>query len=225
VAGWNPEKKVIEIRVYWADGDIDEATITGKEGDAYLVDYTFIGGKGAVTSMKARFTVVDENTITWGPAGKKSSTWKRAAPASGTDSSVDMVDYYSYFVGEWKVIAEEAGQRTEGTFVVDLGPSGKSHVTRLTMADRCGDGVYGRDPLTGRWTGTGFESDGTLWQEVFSPPKRKLRPGTSFTSRGTRKTSDGTKSTCVSKLTIVDENTFTAESPDATFRLTRKCGQ
>jgi hypothetical protein len=219
VAGWNPDEKVIEVRVYWSDGDIDEATITGKEGNAFICDYKFIGGTGKSVSRDATFTVVDQDTLVWGDSENK-STWKRVK-GSGTTPTVNYVDYYSYFVGQWRA-TEEDTEGVEGLFSVDVGPSGKCHLTRFQFGERRGDGIYGRDPINGRWTGTGLEMDGTFWQQVFAPPRgNAVRPGMSFNVRQTLKHGDGSKTQEIMKLSIIDTNKFVTETPEAKFTLFR----
>lgn len=142
-------------------------------------------------------------------------------PKAVADESQQQVAYYSCFVGEWKVTLE--GSQTEGTFLVKVGPSERCHMTWFTFGDQTSEGIYGCDPSSGRWTGVGFNADGTRWSEVFAKPQGpKLKPGDSFASDNEEVTVDKAKTTHVSQIRIVDDHTFTAESPQKKWKFVRK---
>lgn len=135
------------------------------------------------------------------------------------DESEKFTGYYSYFVGEWKVAID--GVDVQGAFIVTLAPSKRCHITKFHFGDQRSEGVYGYDPTSGKWTGTGFTSEGTRWKQVFGKPKGKIAAGAVFEIGDDRTSIDGETESATNTLNVIGTKTFTVEDSDGLYRFTK----
>lgn len=130
-------------------------------------------------------------------------------------SSADEVEarayhkYFEYFLGEWSVTVE-GDDEASGSWTVKMSPAGCSHTAVLELGDDIGHGVYGYDPVSGSWLGTGFSTKAGRWIEALKKTDADSpRPGDVIDYSGKTIANHGTERLAKMHLKVIDQSAFT----------------
>ena len=116
----------------------------------------------------------------------------------------DFYKFYSFYQAKWQVV-EETGKKKETFTAESSGSAGGGNI----FVSKKATSVWGYDPKTRQWTGTGHMKDGSRYAMTISRPQGpKFKPGMVLTFTGTIRHTDGKIRYVTGKQTVVDENTL-----------------
>ena len=118
--------------------------------------------------------------------------------------AADFYKFYTFYHAKWQIEKETEG--TKETFTAQCsGSAGGGNI----YVGKGETSVWGYDPKTRQWTGTGQLDNGSRYVMAISrPPGPKFIPGMTFTFTGTIWHADGTINYVTNKSTCVDKNTI-----------------
>ena len=155
----------------------------------------------------------------------KSAHFLQANEPSETEENKEAAEFYEFYTfyhSKWQIEKETEGKKE--TFTAQCsGSAGGCNI----YVGKGETSVWGFDPKTRQWTGTGQLDNGSRYVMAISrPPGPKFIPGMTFTFTGTIWHADGTvnyvtnKSTCVDKNTIREVTTGTDQDGKAIPKVT-----
>ena len=136
--------------------------------------------------------------------------------------AAEFYEFYTFYHSKWQIEKETEGNKE--TFTAQCsGSAGGCNI----YVGKGETSIWGFDPKTRQWTGTGQLDNGSRYVMAISrPPGPKFIPGMTFTFTGTIWHADGTvnyvtnKSTCVDKDTIREVTTGTDQDGKAIPKVT-----
>ena len=139
---------------------------------------------------------------------------KEPGESAEAKEAAEFYEFYTFYQSKWQIEKETEGKIE--TFTAECsGSAGGCNV----YVGKGETSVWGYDPKTRQWTGTGQLDNGSRYVMAISrPPGPKFIPGMTFTFTGTIWHADGTinyvtnKSTCVDKNTIKEVTTGTDQA-------------
>lgn len=240
--GWDPEKKQLVRHEHASNGvfvtlrcqpgrekDATVGTFVYRDPRGMTIEGTVVGRKKGPDEFVSKAAFQQD-----GKEGTREIIARRlpAPPKPSAEEAARLAKLIAWFEGEWTVtkVGDEA---TKGTLSIKPTPGGRYHLCSYQFGDQASHSLFGYDPLTRRWTGTGIGSDGNHSKYVWDPlAMERLKPGDTWKSSEVTVAPDGTRATSRSTITIVDNKTFTIRTtggrrgteklPDVEFRYTRK---
>ena len=122
--------------------------------------------------------------------------------------------YYDYYVGEWEVT--KAGSDAKGTLVITDAECGNAHLTVYTFGGITSTAIWGFNPATKKWVGTGFGSDGSHFKAtVKGSENATVQPGDTIVFKDTTFRGDEKiVSTWTDHIKSRDQYVMTVDGPD-----------
>ncbi|MCP3696693.1 MAG: hypothetical protein GY917_31145 [Planctomycetaceae bacterium] len=136
--------------------------------------------------------------------------------------AAEFYEFYTFYQSKWQIEKETEGKKE--TFTAQCsGSAGGCNI----YVGKGETSIWGYNPKTRQWTGTGQLDNGSRYVMAISrPPGPKFIPGMTFTFTGTIWHADGTvnyvtnKSSCVDKDTIREVTTGTDQDGKAIPKVT-----
>ena len=124
--------------------------------------------------------------------------------------AADFYEFYTFYHSKWQIEKETEGKKETYTGKC-YGSSGGCNI----YVGKGETSIWGYNPKTRQWTGTGQLDNGSRYVMAISrPPGPKFKPGMTFTFTGTIWHADGTVNYVTNKATCVDENTIHDMPPE-----------
>jgi len=116
----------------------------------------------------------------------------------------DYFKFYSYYHSKWEIVVEIEGKK-ETIKAECYGTASGSNI----FVSKKETSVWGYDPKTRQWTGTGHLAGGSRFVMTISRPQgSKFKPGMVLIFTGTIRHPDGKINYVTGRQTVVDENTL-----------------
>ncbi|MBK28541.1 MAG: hypothetical protein CMO77_06880 [Verrucomicrobiales bacterium] len=120
----------------------------------------------------------------------------------------DFYKFYSYFQAKWQVEQVTDGKK-ENIELNCYGSAGGCNIAIGKGANSEWSAIWGYDPKTQQWTGTGQMKDGSRFVMAISrPPAEKFKAGMTFAFTGTIWHADGKIHYVTRKFTCVDADSW-----------------
>ncbi len=118
--------------------------------------------------------------------------------------AAEFYEFYTFYHSKWQIEKETDGKKETYTGKC-YGSSGGCNI----YVGKGETSIWGYNPKTRQWTGTGQLDNGSRYVMAISrPPGPKFKPGMTFTFTGTIWHADNTVHYVTNKATCVDENTI-----------------
>ena len=140
------------------------------------------------------------------------------ATAAIADEREQLKKYFDYYVGEWEVSQEGTDQK--GSLAVTNAKTGNAHVVNFTFGDVTTVAIWGYDPESKRWVGSGFAKDGSHFKSTVEIPtgRASVQPGDVIRFSETAFTDDGEQvSRWTDNIKSMNHFVMNAETSTETF--------